>query len=313
MTAIGLVADPLLAEYGFPNGHPFGPDRLQAFLQQAKQQGLLERLHLIEPALADDLVLQRFHAPEYLAFVRAMDAKGEGFLDAGDTPAFPGVYRAAARVVGAALAALEAILSGKVQRAFVPIGGLHHARRNTAAGFCVFNDIGVVIETLKEQGLVPIVYVDIDAHHGDGVFYAFEDDPDLWIVDIHEDGRFLYPGTGDATETGTGPARGTKRNFALPPDADDRAFFAAWKEAEAHLARVRPKFVLLQCGADSIAGDPLTHLRFSPNAHAHAASALARYADDHAEGRLLAFGGGGYDRRNLAAAWCAVLRAWLHG
>src|SRR6202044_3147635 len=154
--------------------------------------------------------LLAFHTPRYVDFVRERSATGQGFLDAGDTPAFRGVYEAAAYVVGATLNAMDAIMDGRCRRAFVPIAGLHHAARDRAAGFCVFNDCGVAIEQLKNAGLKHIAYVDIDAHHGDGVFYAFEHDAAVIFADLHEDGRYLYPGTGAAEETGRGAAVGTK-------------------------------------------------------------------------------------------------------
>jgi acetoin utilization protein AcuC len=168
----------------------------------------------------------------------------------------------------------------------------------------VFNDCGVVVEQLRTRwGLSRVAYVDIDAHHGDGVFYAFEDDPLLVFADMHEDGRYLYPGTGHADETGRGAARGTKLNIPLPPGAGDAEFFAEWERIEALLEKFAPQFILLQCGADSLEGDPITHLKLSENAHGHAASRLAALADRMCQGRVLGMGGGGYNRRNLARAW----------
>jgi len=215
-------------------------------------------------------------------------------------------------VVGSAVMAVGRVMAGECLRTFQPIGGLHHASRRGAAGFCVFNDIGVVIETLRVvHGVRRIAYIDIDVHHGDGVFYAYEEDPDLVIADIHEDGRHRYPGTGHAHEIGRGAAAGTKINLPLPRGAGDDAFLEAWSRAEAHLERHAPEFVLFQCGADGLAGDPIADLALSPRAHRHVAERLRGLADRHAGGRLMAFGGGGYDRNNLAAAWCEVLTALL--
>jgi acetoin utilization protein AcuC len=203
-------------------------------------------------------------------------------------------------------------MAGECQRAFIPIAGLHHAQRGSAAGFCALNDCGVAIEMLKDRyGLERIAYVDIDAHHGDGVFYAFEDDPSVVFADLHEDGRYLYPGTGADDEVGRGDARGTKLNIPMPPDAGDERFDDAWQRVEEFLEAARPQFILFQCGADSLAGDPITHLRYSPTCHGHAAARLCELARRHCQGRLLAMGGGGYNRRNLALAWCAVLEALL--
>lgn len=297
-----------LARYGFGHGHPFGPDRLGAFQKEAEKRGLLKQVRIIEPVMADESMIRRFHTQAYIELVRALSKTGEGYLDAGDTPAFPGMFEAAATVAGCGLDAADRILAGEANRAFVPIAGLHHARRNGAAGFCVFNDCGILIEHLKQvHGLSRLAYVDIDAHHGDGVFYAFEDDPAVWIADIHEDGHFLYPGTGFAHEKGRGEAEGTKLNLPMQPGADDSDFLRVWPEVEMHLEQAQPEFVIFQCGADSIAGDPITHMRFSPQVHAHAAERLCRLADRFCHGRLIALGGGGYNRANLAAAWCAVL------
>ena len=302
-----------LAAYGFGHGHPFGPDRLSAFWNEAQRRELDRQVEVCTPVACTDTDLARFHTSDYIARVRTQSRTGEGYLDDGDTPAFPGVYEASCTVVGSVLDAVAAMLDGKCRRAFVPIAGLHHARRDSAAGFCVFNDLGVAIETLRAKyGIRRVAYVDIDAHHGDGVFYAFEDDPDLIFADIHEDGRYLYPGTGAASETGKGAAVGTKLNVPLPPDAGDREFFQVWDQAEAFVRASKPEFILLQAGADSIAGDPITHLRYTPAAHAHATARLCRLADEFCAGRLLATGGGGYDRANLASAWCAVVQAMLH-
>lgn len=309
---ICLVAGERIARYGFGDGHPFGPDRHDAFLRELAAEGLDRRVCMLAPRAATRRELELFHLPGYVDLVRTRSATGEGFLDAGDTPAWKGVYEAACDVVGAVLVAAEALMSGAAGRAFVPIAGLHHASRGHAAGFCVFNDCGVVVEQLKSaHGLRRIAYVDIDAHHGDGVYYGFEDDPVLIFADLHEDGRYLYPGTGARDEVGTGPARGTKLNLPLPPGAGDREFFEAWTAVEEHLERYRPEFVVFQCGADSLEGDPITHLRYSEEAHAHAAYRLCRIADRHAGGRILATGGGGYNRRNLARAWTRVVRAFI--
>lgn len=301
-----------LAAYGFGHGHPFGPDRLEAFWREAVRRGLDKKIAVAEPVSCTEDDLARFHTREYIARVRAQSASGEGYLDDGDTPAFPGIYEAACGVVGSVLDGVRAILAGEATRVFVPIAGLHHARRDSAAGFCVFNDLGVAIETLRAvHGVRRVAYVDIDAHHGDGVFYAFEHDPDLIYADIHEDGRYLYPGTGTAAETGRGPAAGTKLNLPLPPGADDAAFLRAWDRAEAFVRAAGPEFILLQAGADSLAGDPITHLRYTARAHGHAAGRLRRLAEESCRGRLLATGGGGYNRANLAAAWSEVVEALL--
>jgi len=311
MSSVAVVVSERLARYGFGDGHPFGPDRLAAFVREFSARGLPQRVTVLEPRNATEQELRSFHSQEYVEFVRERSAAGSGLLDAGDTPAFKGVYEAAAGVVGATLSCMEAIMQGECRRAFVPIAGLHHAARNRAAGFCVFNDCGVAIEQLKRAGLKRIAYVDIDAHHGDGVFYAFEDDAAVVFADLHEDGRYLYPGTGAAAETGRGAAQGMKLNVPLPPGADDELFASVWPRVIAHLRKFTPEFIILQCGADSLEGDPITHLRFSPQVHARAARELGALADELGHGRVLALGGGGYNRANLAQAWSMVVENLL--
>lgn len=301
-----------LGRYGFGEGHPFGPDRLDAFWREAVKQGLDKRAHIAAPASCAEDQLLRFHTQDYVDRVKQLSHTGTGYLDYGDTPAFKGVFEAAGYVVGSGLNSVLHSMQGDYPRVLLPIAGLHHARRDSAAGFCVFNDPGVIIETLREQyGIKRIAYVDIDAHHGDGVFYAFEDDPDLIFADIHEDGRFLYPGTGFAHETGKGAAKGSKLNIPMLPGADDRAFHQAWPQLEEFVRAAKPEMILLQAGADSIKGDPITHMQFTPAAHAHAARRLCALADEFCQGRIIAMGGGGYNRTNLALAWSAVMQALL--
>jgi acetoin utilization protein AcuC len=299
-----------IAAYGFGKDHPFGTDRHDVFHAELARSGIASRVELRAGGSAAYAELAAFHSDEYIERVRTLCDRGEGFLDAGDTPALKGIDEAAAAVVGASIEAMDSVMDGRARRAFVPIGGLHHAGRNHAAGFCVYNDCGVVIELLRARHhLRRVAYVDIDAHHGDGVFYAFETDADLAFVDIHEDGRFLYPGTGHADETGRGVAQGTKLNLPLESGAGDAEFRAAWSQVETFLEDAQPEFILLQCGADSLAGDPITHLNLSAAAHGHAAARLCKIADRYAGGRLVAMGGGGYNRENLALAWTEVVRA----
>jgi acetoin utilization protein AcuC len=311
---VQLYVGDALGRYGFPDGHPFGPDRQDAFWKEAEKQGLPNRVELREPRVATREEIERFHEHEHVERVQALSEEGYGLLDHGDTPAYPGVYDASANVVGAALDGLEQVMRGEVSRTFQPIGGLHHARRAGAAGFCVFNDCGVVIDTLRSvYGVKRVAYVDIDVHHGDGLYYPYEEDPDLIYADIHEDGRFLYPGTGHDYERGKGAAQGLKLNIPMEPGAGDKAFHAAWDRVVDHVRAHKPEFIVFQCGADSLAGDPLAHLQYTPQAHAHAARSLCGLANEMCEGRIMGFGGGGYNRGNLAAAWCAVVDEFVKG
>jgi acetoin utilization protein AcuC len=282
---VTVLAGDAIARYGFGDGHPFGPDRQAAFLSGLDERGLPGKVRLEAPKDASRADVELFHSPHHVEFVEQMSRAGEGFLDFGDTPALPGIFDAAMSVVGTTLRAGEMVMSGRCRRAFVPIAGLHHAARVRTSGFCVFNDCAVLIAALrKRHGIRRIAYVDIDAHHGDGVFYGFAEDPDVLVADIHEDGRFLFPGAGD------------------------EEFRAAWSEIETYLTEAHPEFIILQCGADSIAGDPITHLQFSEDAHGAAAASLCEIADRFSDGRLVALGGGGYNRRNIATGWSRVVQ-----
>lgn len=312
MKSVALYVGDALGRYGFPQGHPFGPDRQHAFWTETQTQGLDRRVQLRDPVLAGRAELERFCAPGFVDFVEERSERGAGYFDYGDTPAFRGAFQAVSHVAGSALDGLRRIMDGTFRRSFQPIGGLHHARRDAAAGFCIFNDTGIVIETLRaEFAIRKVAYVDIDVHHGDGVFYAYESDPDVCIVDLHQDGRTLYPGTGHAHEQGKGAAAGTKLNIPLPPGAGDEIFLAEWARALPFLRAAAPEFIVLQCGADSIAGDPLARLELSAAAHARVARDLCELAEECAQGRIMGFGGGGYNRRNLAVGWNRVLKAFL--
>jgi acetoin utilization protein AcuC len=299
-----------LAKYGFGSSHPWGNDRIYAFWDKLQSEKIANVI-VQEPVLGNEQDVLAFHDKEYVEFVKVASRHGGVPLDRGDTPAFRGVFEATLYVTGSTLAALDMVMAGKAKHAFNPIGGLHHARRDSAGGFCVFNDIGIAIMAArKKYGIKRIAYVDIDAHHGDGVFYEFENDPELFFADIHEDGRYVYPGTGSASETGTGEAIGTKLNIPVEPEAGDEEFIAAFARVEEFVDNARPELIILQCGADSLAGDPITHLQYSAKAHRHAADVLHGLAHKHCQGRIIALGGGGYNRANIGSAWTEVVKAF---
>ena len=333
---VNLYADDNLYRNGVLGHHLLAMDRQGAFLREAQRRGLLDRVGR-EPSREASLEeITRFHSDEYVQLVATEEERLLSIVDGletvsgitgivnrllhrvgiylgGDTPVFPSFSRTYAYIVGAALAGLARVMDGQCRRTMQAIGGLHHAGRGHAGSghdgdSCVFNDLGIVIETLRQvYGIQRVAYLDIDVHHGDGVFYAFEDDPDLILADIHQDSRTLYRGTGRENETGKGSAAGTKLNIELPPFSGDAAFMQAWERVEAHFRAFRPEFFVFQCGADGLKGDPLAQLEYTPAVHAHAARRTLMLADEFAGGRLMAFGGGGYNRDNLARAWTTVL------
>lgn len=309
---VAVFSGEQLGRYGFGDDHPFGEDRIHAFWDEMHRRDLDFQVKVLDPSLAPETELDRFHTAEYVARVRDGSATGEGMLDYGDTPAYRGVFEDARCVVGTVLDAVHRIMRGELHRVFVPIAGLHHSMPDTAAGFCVFNDVGIAIKVLEDDyGLQRIAYVDIDAHHGDGLYYPFEEDPKVIFADIHEDGQYNFPRSGFDHEVGKGAAEGRKLNLNLLPLAGDKEFLQHWERVEAFLADAAPEFIILNCGADGMTGDPLAHLHYSPRAYDRAARALCQIAENHASGRLLAVGGGGYELRNVGRAWTAVVNAFL--
>ena len=301
-----------LALYNFGEQHPFGPNRHQAFKQAFEKLGLNNQVDILNPATTTQQIIELFHTHDYVNQVIEQSKFGTGYLDQGDTPAFIGMYEAASTVVGTVINAIDRLMNNEYKRAFIPIAGLHHARRHVAAGFCVFNDCGVSIEYLRSKyELNRVAYIDIDAHHGDGVFYSFDDDPDLIFADFHEDGKHLYPGTGAISETGSGKAKDTKLNIPMPPEATDKEFKKIWPNVESYIRDNKPEFILLQGGADSIQGDPITHLAYSEQVHAFVVKQLCEIADEHCEGRILIMGGGGYNLDNIAKTWTAMVSAMV--
>ena len=303
---VGVFEGKELLLYSFPPPHPFTNERTKRFWDELHRKNL--GVELLPPQKADKDLIGLFHTPEHMRYVELASHMGYGALDSGDTPAYKGVFEASQYSVGSTASAVEKVVEGEIDHAFNPVGGLHHATRESSAGFCVFNDIGVAIELLRKRHNVQrVLYVDIDVHHGDGVFYSYESDPEVFIFDIHEDGRFLYPGTGSATETGAGNAKGTKINIPLPPGSGDAEVIDRLPRLEAFTRTAKPEFIILQCGADGLRGDPIAGLTYTPTAHRRVCSLLHRLSHELCSGRLIALGGGGYVPQNCADAWTAVV------
>lgn len=305
-----------LSNYSFGEKHPFNSGRLDAFWSKISLSDAINssNLKVVKPALADENTISSFHDKEYINFVKKSSITGLGYLDSGDTPSFKGVFDASLYVVGSTLLSVDIVINktNGIVHAFNPIGGLHHARRNAAGGFCVFNDIGIAIMyARKKYNLKKILYIDIDAHHGDGVYYEFEEDPDVIIADIHEDGSFLYPGTGFESENGLGAGKGTKLNLSLHPNATDHDFISAFMKIENFINSMNFELIIFQCGADGLSGDPLTHLRYTEKSHKYAAQVLHRVAHERSDGRIIGLGGGGYNTQNLANAWNQVVEVFI--
>jgi acetoin utilization protein AcuC len=301
-----LYSDGFL-DYNLGPSHPLRPVRVKLTHDLIQSKELLkdDSVKISAPRLASEQEILLFHEKEYVRLVQKYSERGSGLLDAGDTPAFKGCFEATSLVVGASLEACDRIMTGKFAHAFNPSGGLHHAHPERASGFCIFNDPAVSINYLrKKYNLKKIVYLDIDAHHGDGVMYGFYNDPSLLDIDFHENGKYIFPGTGFPEEIGENEAKGLKLNVPLLPGTGDEAFLRAFHKLVPDVVRkFRPEIILVQCGADGHADDRLAHLRLTTNMYQEIVSQMHLLAHELCEGRLLLFGGGGYTLANVPRVW----------
>jgi acetoin utilization protein AcuC len=309
-----VVWDDALMAYNFGPSHPLAPVRVDLAMRLARSFGLLELPHVSVsgPAPADTELLEMVHSPAYIAAIRraAADPARPEFgygLGSEDNPTFPGMHEASARVVGASVAAAGAVWRGETAHAVSLAGGLHHAMPGRASGFCIYNDVAIAIAWLLKQGAERVAYVDVDVHHGDGVQAVFWGDPRVLTISVHETGRALFPGTGFPDETGGPGAEGTAVNVALPPGTGDDGWLRAFHAVVPQLvAAFRPQVLVSQHGCDSHFLDPLAHLTLSVDGQRMAHAAVHRLAHDHAGGRWMATGGGGYEIVDV------VPRAWTH-
>jgi acetoin utilization protein AcuC len=231
----------------------------------------------------------------------------------GDCPAFRGMHEASALVAGGSIEAMDRILAGEERHAFQPGGGLHHAGRARASGFCIYNDVALAVARARDAGH-RVLYVDLDVHHGDGVQWLFWDDPQVLTLSIHETGQELFPGSGFLDETGGPDAPGSAINVPLDPGSGDRSWLHAVEAVvPAAAAAFRPTMLVTQHGCDSHAYDPLAHLRVTTAAYAQASALLDDLAHRHTDGRWFATGGGGYDAyRVVPRSWSLVWLAQSH-
>ncbi len=296
-----LWSDELLG-YDFGAGHPMASARLDLTMGLSRALGLLDlpgvRVVGVEPAADDEL--RRVHGADYLAAVRAAGerpavvARDHG-LGTQDTPVFAGMHEASARIVDGSVRGALAVWRGEAEHAVNVAGGMHHAMPDAASGFCVYNDAAVAIARLLDEGVERVAYVDLDAHHGDGVERVFWDDPRVLTVSVHESGATLFPGTGAVTATGGAGAPGSVVNVPLPAGTDGRGWARAVDAVVPQVLRAfSPQVVVSQHGCDGHRADPLSNLRLSVRTLRWAAERVHALAHELAEGRWLALGGGGY-------------------
>ncbi|WP_102157372.1 acetoin utilization protein AcuC [Zhihengliuella halotolerans] len=303
-----------MMEYRFSATHPMDPRRLDLTVRLAEALEVLgrEQITVAEPRVATDEQLLTVHDADYIAAVKAVGedpttpdpARG---LGTEDNPAFAGMHTASARLAGGSIAAAEAVLDGSALHGVNFAGGMHHAGRGTAGGFCIYNDAALAIRRLLDGGVRRVLYIDVDAHHGDGVEQIFWDDDRVLTLSLHESGTSLYPGTGFPNEIGGAAAQGRAVNVALPAGTGDSGWLRAFHAVVPQLtAAFEPEVIVSQHGCDGHARDGLTNLRLSVDGQRQNILDIAQLADQHAEGRWVALGGGGYDITHV------VPRAWTH-
>ena len=314
------MTDPLVVygdvnlRYDFGPEHPLTPRRFAPSIDLMRTVGAA---NFVEPRVASDEELARLHTPEYIGTVRAFS--DDPFLPTsagigpGDCPPFEGMHEASAAISGGSIDAVDRILAGEAEHAFNPGGGLHHAMAGRASGFCIYNDVALGVARARDAGH-RVMYVDLDVHHGDGTQALFWDDPQVLTMSIHQTGLTLFPGTGFVDERGGEAALGTKVNLPMQPHSGDGSWLDAVRLAVPALARAfRPTFLVTQHGCDTHAYDPLANLRLTTRAYRAATVLLDEVAHEHAEGRWLATGGGGYDPyRVVPRSWALVWFAQAH-
>ena len=322
--SLHVAWDEKLTEYDFGPGHPLAPIRIKLTMELARAFGVLSQddVKVAAAPPASDAELQLVHDPRYIAVVKAAGALAAGHgpgpspdagtllacgLGTADDPIFAHMHEASALVAGATLAAARAVWSGSAAHGASIAGGLHHAMRGNASGFCIYNDPAIAIAWLLGQGAERIAYVDIDVHHGDGVQAAFWNDPRVLTISIHQHPATLFPGTGRPTETGGPDAEGSAVNVALPAGTRDAGWLRAIDAVVPPLLReFRPQLLVSQHGCDTHWSDPLANLEISVDAQRTAHATLHKLAHEVAGGAWLLTGGGGYQLVQV------VPRTWTH-
>lgn len=313
--ATAFVYSDKFADFSYGTGHPMRPLRLKLTRDTIKQAGLLDLpgAKLVEARKAADDEILAFHTPAYLSALKEADSgetpAGAGVhgLGQGDNPVFSGVFEWSSYSTGASVQAAELVGSGAATAAFNIAGGLHHAMADRASGFCYINDPVVAIKSLEATGK-RVVYIDIDAHHGDGVEAAFYDTDRVLTISIHESGRWLFPGTGFTRDLGEGAGRGFAVNLPVMPGADDRLFTKGFDEiVPPFIEAFAPDIMVTQLGVDTFKSDPITHLCLTTSGFEHMLRAFRSFSLP-----WVALGGGGYDMDNVRRAW-AIAWAVMNG
>ncbi|HLR02418.1 MAG TPA: acetoin utilization protein AcuC [Virgibacillus sp.] len=298
--------------YHFHEDHPFNQKRVLLTKDLLEKMGTLMDKDIVKPRKATDDELHLFHDPVYVEAVKKsghnqwpFSRRIEFGLGSEDTPPFPDMHDAASWLVGGTLTAVDAVMENTYKHALHLGGGLHHGFKRKASGFCIYNDAAVSIKYIQEKYQAKVLYVDTDAHHGDGVQWAFYDDPNVCTFSIHETGRYLFPGTGHIHERGIKDGHGYAFNIPIDAFTEDDSFIHVYEEAFRRIAAFfKPDVIMTQNGADAHAYDPLTHLSLSMRSYERIPELAHELAHEYCNGKWIALGGGGYDM------WRVAPRAW---
>ncbi|MBM7572844.1 acetoin utilization protein AcuC [Aquibacillus albus] len=299
-------------KYTFHSDHPFNQVRVRMTKELLEATGKLHSSHLVEPRIATDAEIELVHDKQYIEAVKKASigllAEDEGLefgLGTEDTPIFQDMHRASSLLVGATLTAVDHVLTGNIQHALNLGGGLHHGFRDKASGFCIYNDGAIAIKYIRKKYNLRVLYVDTDAHHGDGVQSVFYDDPNVCTLSIHETGRYLFPGTGNSNERGIKEGYGYSFNVPIDAFTEDESFLHVYEIAFKEVIEYfQPDIIITQNGVDAHSYDPLTHLNTTMNVFEKIPLLAHKLAHQYCKGKWIALGGGGYD------IWRVVPRAW---
>ncbi len=298
--------------YKFREDHPFNQQRVVLTYELLKASKALDDNQIIFPRMATDEEIKLIHHPKYVDAVKKASSgqlsKEQGMhygIGTEDTPMFEGMHEASAQMVGGTLTAVDAVMEGNVKHAVNLGGGLHHGFKGKASGFCIYNDAAIAIQYIRKKYDLKVLYIDTDAHHGDGVQWAFYDDPKVCTFSIHETGRYLFPGTGNVNERGQNEGFGYSFNLPIDAFTEDESFLEVYTSALQEVTDYfKPDVIVSQNGADAHAYDPLTHLCCSMEIFEEIPKLAHRLAHEYCDGKWIALGGGGYD------IWRVVPRAW---
>jgi acetoin utilization protein AcuC len=297
-----------MSRFEFGPDHPFRPERASKTYELCTRYGIINYpwIRILDPQPLDPALLALFHDSAYLKLLQ--DASQGGFrlemlergLGTADNPIVRGMYEWSLRVAGGTHESMKHLLDGRAVVAFNPLGGFHHAMPDHAEGFCYINDIVIAIEDfLRRYSGLRIAFIDLDAHHGNGVQSAFYSDPRVLFISLHETGRTLYPWSGNETEIGEGRGRGYTINVPLEPGTDDEVYGFVFDAVVPPLIQTfSPDLIVALLGADTLISDPLTHLKLTNNGYQKAVRAIMGLCP-----RILGLGGGGYDLYRTARCW----------